>query len=152
LRHPSFFRFTGSTRNVLFEFGREEKKKTLWVAIILTALNTTTLVLAEVAHPPVPVLIDTIALMDLHVEGVLVVEEVAVPSEGPVMILQVTPQYMTKLLLKETWVDITITILGPIRIRSIRTIRTVVMRISSVIQMPLAGMIRATGMEISKVR
>jgi hypothetical protein len=107
------------------------------------------LVLAEVVPPPVLVLIDTIALMVLLVEGALVVEEVADPSEGPVMILQVAPQYMIKHLPKETWVDITITILGPIRIRSIRT---VVLRISSVIQMPLAGMIRATGMEISKVR
>jgi len=113
------------------------------------ALNTTTLVLAEVAPPLVPVLIGTIALMVLHAEGVLVVEEVAVPSEGPVMFLQVAPQYMIKHLLKEIWVDITITILHPIRIRSIRT---VVMRISSVIQMPQAGMIRVMGMEISKVR
>jgi hypothetical protein len=107
------------------------------------------LVLAEVAPPPVPVLIDTIALMVPRVEEVLVVEEVAVPSEGPVMILQVALQYMIKHLPKETWVDITITILGPIRIRSIRTM---VLRISSVTQMPLAGMIRAMGMEISKVR
>jgi hypothetical protein len=87
--------------------------------------------------------------MVLPVEGALVVEEVAVPSEGPVMILQVALQYMIKHLPKETWVDIPITILRPIRIRSIRT---VVLRISSVIQMPLAGMIRAMGMEVSKVR
>jgi hypothetical protein len=108
------------------------------------------LLLAEVAPPPVLVLIDTIALMVLPVEGALVVEEVAVPSERPVMILQVALQYMIKHLPKETWVDITITILGPIL--RIRSIRTVVLRISSVIQMPLAGMIRAMGMEISKVR
>jgi hypothetical protein len=107
------------------------------------------LVLAEVALPPVLALIDTIALMVLPVEGALVVEEVAVPSEGPVMILQVALQYMIKHLPRETWVDITITILGRIRIRSIRT---VVLRINSVIQMPLAGMIRVMGMEISKVR
>jgi len=103
-----------------------------------------------VAPHPVPVLIDTIALTVLHVEGVLVVEEVAVPLEGPVSrILQVALQYMIKHLPKETWVDITITILDPIRIRSIRTM---VLRISSVTQIPLAGMIRAMGMEISKVR
>jgi hypothetical protein len=108
------------------------------------------LVLAEVVPHPVPVLIDTIALMVLHVEGVLVVEEVVVPLEGPVRILQIALQYMIKHLPpKETWVDITITILDPIRIRSIRT---VVLRISSVTQMPLVGMIRAMGMEISKVR
>lgn len=101
------------------------------------------------APHPVPVLIDTIALKVLRVEGVLVVEEVAVPMEGPVRILQVALQYMIKHLLKETWVDITITILDPIRIRSIRT---TVLRISSVTQMPLAAMIRAMGMEISKVR
>jgi hypothetical protein len=107
------------------------------------------LVLAEVAPHPVPVLIDTIALKVLRVEGVLVVEEVAVPMEGPVRILQVALQYMIKHLPKETWVDITITILDPIRIRSFRT---TVLRISSVTQMPLAAMIRAMGMEISKVR
>jgi hypothetical protein len=107
------------------------------------------LVLAEVVPLPVLVLIDTIALMVPPVEGALVVEEVAVPSEGPIMILQVALQYMIKHLPKETWVDITITILGPIRIRSIRT---VVLRINSVIQMPLPGMIRAMGLEISKVR
>jgi hypothetical protein len=107
------------------------------------------LVLAEVAPHPVPVLIDTIALKVLRVEGVLVVEEVAVPMEGPVRILQVALQYMIKHLPKETWVDITITILDPIRIRSIRT---TVLRISSVTQMPLVAMIRAMGMEISKVR
>jgi len=56
---------------------------------------------------------------------------------------------MIKDIPKEAWVDITITILDPIRIRSIRT---VVLRINSVIQMPLAGMIRVMGMEISKVR
>ena len=87
--------------------------------------------------------------MVLPVEGALVVEEVAVPSEGPVMILQVALQHMIKDIPKKTWVDITITILGPIRIRSIRI---VVLRISSVIQMPLAGMIRVMGMEIFKVR
>jgi hypothetical protein len=59
------------------------------------------LVLAEVVPPPVLVLIDTIALMVLPVEGALVVEEVAVPSEGPVMILQVALQYMIKHLPKE---------------------------------------------------
>jgi hypothetical protein len=107
------------------------------------------LVLAEVVRLPVPALIDTIALMARRVEGALVVEEVAVPSEGPVMILQVALQYMIKHLPKETWVDITITILGPTRIRSIRA---VVLRISSVTQMPLVGMIRAMGKEISKVR
>jgi len=107
------------------------------------------LVLAEVAPPPVPVLIDTIALMVLRVEGALVVEEVAVPLEGPVMILQVALQYMIKDLPRETWMDITITILDPIRIRSIRA---VVLRISSVTQMPQAGMIRTMGTEISKVR
>jgi len=88
--------------------------------------------------------------MVLPVEGALVVEEVAVPSEGPVMTLQVALQYMIKdIPKKKTWVDITITILGPIRIRSIRI---VVLRISSVIQMPLAGMSRVMGLEISKVR
>ncbi len=65
--------------------------------------------------------------------------------DGP----QVALQYMIKDIPKEAWVDITITILDPIRIRSIRT---VVLRINSVIQMPLAGMIRVMGMEISKVR
>jgi hypothetical protein len=102
-----------------------------------------------VVPTPVLVLIDTIASMVLPGEGALVVEEVAVPSEGPVMILQVAPQYMIKDIPKKTWVDITITILGPIRIRSIRI---VVLRISSVIQMPLVGMIRVMGMEIFKVR
>ena len=89
--------------------------------------------------------------MVLRVEGALVVEEVAVPSEEPVMILQIALQYMIKHLHlpKETWVDITITILGPTRIRSIRMM---VLRISSVTQMPLAGMIRTMGTEISKVR
>jgi hypothetical protein len=86
--------------------------------------------------------------MVLPVGGALVVEEVAVPSEGPVMIFQVALQYMIKDIPKKTWVDITITILGPIRNRSIRI---VVLRISSVIQMPLAGMIRVMGMEIFKM-
>jgi hypothetical protein len=102
-----------------------------------------------VVPTPVLVLIDTIASTVLPVEGALVVEEVAVPSEGPVMILQVALQYMIKDIPKKTWVDIAITILGPIRIRSIRI---VVLRISSAIQMPLAGMIRVMGMEIFKVR
>jgi hypothetical protein len=131
----------------------EEKKEALWVAIIPTVPHTTISVLAEVVPTPVLVLIDTIASMVLPVEGALVVEEVAVPSEGPVMILQVALQYMIKDMNKDipkkTWVDITITILGPIRIRSIRI---VVLRISSVIQMPLAAMIRVMGMEIFKVR
>jgi hypothetical protein len=111
---------------------------------------TTTLVLAEVVLPPVPVLIDTIALMVPRVEGALVVEEVGAPSRVLVMILQVVIQYMTKHLLKGIWVAITITtILGPIRTRSIRT---VVLRISSVTQIPQADMIRAMGTITSKVR
>jgi len=60
------------------------------------------LVLAEAAPPPVLVLIDTIASMVLPVEGVLVVEEVAAPSEGPVMIFQAAPRYMIKDIPKET--------------------------------------------------
>jgi hypothetical protein len=90
--------------------------------------------------------------MVLHVEGALVVEEVAVhlEEEELTMISQVVLQYMIKHLPREAWVAITITpILRPIRIRSIRT---VVLRISSVTQIPRVDMNRAMGTEISKVR